>query len=351
MKLKFWFYIIFAPLLGLGLAGLQIYYQLAIWTYDGPQVEFKVSPGESFASVNYRLHKQNLIKNKKIFHRYAQFNHLMTKIKQGNFTIPPGSSMIDIIELLISSKGQTFIKVTIPEGKNLYEIAEILAKKNITPKSDFIKVAKNTHFIEKLGIKAETLEGRLYPETYFFSKGMTPEDVALKFVSTFNEKTSNLDFSQSDLSQEEILTLASIIEKETGASFERPIISGVFHNRLKKGMRLQSDPTTIYGIYERFNGNLKKEHLLEKTPYNTYKINGLPKGPIANPGRKSLEAALQPEKHPFLYFVSKNDGTHIFSKSYKEHKAAVENWQINSRNRKGKSWRDLTEKSTTPNSP
>ena len=150
-----------------------------------------------------------------------------------------------------------------------------------------------------------------------------------------------LDFSRAALDLHSIVILASIVEKETGAKQERPTIAGVFHNRLKKRMRLQSDPTTIYGMYENYRGNLRKEHLLKKTPYNTYKISGLPKGPISNPGIKSIEAALSPTNHSYLYFVSKNDGTHIFTKTYKDHLKAVKKWQLTRRNRVGKSWRDL----------
>ena len=125
----------------------------------------------------------------------------------------------------------------------------------------------------------------------------------------------------------EVVTLASIIEKETGATFERPLISSVFHNRLRKKMRLESDPTVIYGIKD-FNGNLTRKHLKTRTPYNTYKIRGLPAGPIANPGRASLEAALFPEKTKYIYFVSKKDRTHYFSTNLKEHNRAVRKYQL-----------------------
>ena len=160
-------------------------------------------------------------------------------------------------------------------------------------------------------------------------------------VKHFFKKWQTLNLNVSSQKRHDLITLASIIEKETGASFERPTISGVFHNRLKKRMRLQSDPTTIYGIYEKFTGNLRKKHLLQKTPYNTYKIFGLPLGPISNPGLESLKAAITPKKHNYLYFVSKNDGTHKFSRNYKDHLKAVTAFQKNRAARKGKSWRDL----------
>ena len=195
----------------------------------------------------------------------------------------------------------------------------------------------------KLEIPALKLEGYLYPNTYDFNENTPAESVIKTMVREFHKKTQELDFSKSpsSLSKHEVVILASIVEKETGAKRERPIIAGVFHNRLKKKIRLQSDPTTIYGIFENFNGNLRKIHLQQKTPYNTYRINGLPHGPISNPGIDSIKAVLRPTKHNYLYFVSKNDGTHVFSSTYKEHLSAVTKHQKNRRNRMGKSWRNL----------
>jgi UPF0755 protein len=139
----------------------------------------------------------------------------------------------------------------------------------------------------------------------------------------------------------EIVTLASMIEKETGAAFERPLIASVFHNRLKKGMKLQSDPTTIYGIWERYSGNLRRADLLESTPYNTYTVPRLPRGPICAPSREAMIAVLKPEDSANLYFVSRNDGTHVFTKTYEDHLRAVRAFQLDPRAREGKSWRDL----------
>jgi UPF0755 protein len=138
-----------------------------------------------------------------------------------------------------------------------------------------------------------------------------------------------------------VIILASVVEKETGAKVERPMIAGVFTNRLKKNMRLQSDPTTVYGIWSRYKGNIRKADLLELTPYNTYKIPALPLGPISNPSLEAIQAVLNPETHSYLYFVSKNDGTHVFSKTYQDHEKAVEDFQRNSKARQGKSWRNL----------
>ena len=143
------------------------------------------------------------------------------------------------------------------------------------------------------------------------------------------------------MNKHQVIILASVVEKETGAKLERPAIAGVFTNRLKKRMRLESDPTTIYGIWQRYAGNIKKSDLLEMTPYNTYKIPALPFGPISNPSLEAIQAVLHPDTHEYLFFVSKNDGTHIFTKNYQEHLQAVDDFQRNTKARKGKSWRDL----------
>jgi len=335
--------LVLAPLLGITLAGAKIYYSISMWKYSGPDVQFTVKPGEGFSSINYRLNKKELISSAKLFHRYAQINGLMTKFKVGDYIIKKDSTMLDIFSVLIGGKGIT-IKVTIPEGKNLFEIGKILEAKGITKYDDFVKLAKDPDFTTSLGIPASRVEGYLYPETYNFSKNSTPQQVIKNMVSVFKSKTSQLDFSAAPFSKHSVIILASVVEKETGASFERPMIAGVFHNRLKKRMRLQSDPTTIYGIYETYNGNLRKKHLLTKTPYNTYKIPALPQGPISNPGIEAIKATLAPKSHKYIYFVSKNDGTHIFSKSYKDHRHAVNEYQKKRKNRVGKSWRDLKNK-------
>ncbi len=309
-------------------------------SYSGPDVNFKISKGEAFSRINYRLKNQDLISSSRVFHKLAQYNNITEKFKPGSYTITSGMTMSDLQNLFLQGS-RNYIKVTIPEGKNIFEIAEILEANNLATKKNFVQLAKNSDFVQSLGIKAKRIEGYLYPDTYNFEEHMEVRDLIILMVKNFRQKTENLNWENSGFSLHQLVTLASIVEKETGAAFERPIIAAVFLNRLKKRMRLQSDPTTIYGIYENFNGNLRKRHLLEKTPYNTYKIPALPIGPIANPGIEALNAVLNPSDDKYLYFVSKNDGTHIFTRTYKDHLKAVEKWQINRKNRKGKSWRQL----------
>lgn len=331
--------IVLAPLLAAVLIGTHL--SLIFHTsYDGEPTVFKIKPGEGFSRVNYRLLKTGLIPNARLFHYYAKYQDKMESLKAGAYEIPTGANMGDILEILTDGT-PILTRVTIPEGKNLYEIGAILEAKKITPANEFIQEAKSSEWKSKLGGKMPTLEGYLFPETYKFAPETSAKEVIKKMISTFKLKTKDINWSHPFLSKHEIVILASIVEKETGAKWERPLIAGVYLNRLKKPMRLQADPTTIYGIWESYNGNLRKKHLLQKTPYNTYKINGLPLGPIANPSLAAIKAVLNPKKHNYLFFVSKNDGTHVFTENYKKHQAAVREWQLKKKNRAGKSWRDL----------
>ena len=309
-------------------------------SYSGEDQEFTIRPGMGFSKVNHKLSQQGLIDNARIFHYYTKYTDRLDKLKAGTYNIPSGSNMMDILTIL--TEGVPILtKVTIPEGKNMYEIGKLLEKNKITSYKAFVKVCKDKELIKSLKIDAPSLEGYLFPETYMFSKGTPAKEVVQAMLKQFKAVTAGLDLDETFLTAHEVIILASIVEKETGAKVERPTIAGVYINRLHKKMRLQADPTTIYGIWEKYNGNLKKKHLLEKTAYNTYKMSGLPLGPIANPSLAAIKAVLQPQEHDFIYFVSKNDGTHVFTSTYKEHLKAVEYWQKNYRNRKGKSWRDL----------
>jgi UPF0755 protein len=339
MKKAFIISMIAAPMLAAILVSIHL--SILFYTpYSGDTTHFQITPGEGFSSINYRLAKKEIISNARLFHYYVKYKDLLSSFQAGTFEIKQGSHMGDILNLLVFG-APLLESVTIPEGKNIYQIADLLDEKKITTKEEFLKEVKAKENIQLLGIEAESLEGYLFPDTYKFAP-LTPATTVIKtLLEQFYQKTKTINFTHPFLSKHEIIILASVVEKETGAKFERPTIAGVFLNRLKKKMRLQSDPTTIYGIYETYNGNLKKSHLQEFTPYNTYKIPALPIGPICNPSLEAIQAVLNPESHDYLYFVSKNDGTHIFSKTYKDHNDAVTEWQKNPANRKGRSWRDL----------
>ncbi len=341
LKIKLLLGLFLGPIIGLALASFHVY---RLWEvpYVGPSKLFKVAQGDTFAQINYRLYKEGLISNPRLFHYYNRYHQTLNSYKVGTYQIPSGATMASVFEIFIHGTPLT-TNITIPEGKNIYEIGRILEVQKLSTYQEFIKLAKDSEFMHELGVEGGTVEGYLYPETYRFSPEVDAKTIIKTMVGQFKKKTSTLDFSQSKLTPHEVVILASIVEKETGARKERPIIAGVFHNRLKKRMKLQSDPTTIYGIFETFTGNIKKSDLLTKSAYNTYTVEALPAGPISNPGIDAIKAVLYPEKSDYLYFVSNNDGTHTFSATYEEHNLAVINLQKNRRAREGKSWRNLKE--------
>jgi UPF0755 protein len=308
--------------------------------YQGPDATFSVVHGDTFGRVNQRLYEQGLIRDKRLFHYYAKYKDSLTKFRAGSYTIPRGTTMSGVLHTLVFGQ-PNLTSITIPEGKNMYEIAKLLEAAGVTSETDFLEMVQNPDLISQLKIQATSLEGYLYPETYRFAPNTPAKTVAKTMIDLFNRKTESIDFTHPFLNKHQVIILASVVEKETGAKFERPAIAGVFTNRLKKRMRLESDPTTIYGIWQRYTGNIKKADLLEHTPYNTYKVPALPQGPISNPSQEAIHAVLNPEEHDYLFFVSKNDGTHVFTRNYQEHLKAVEDFQKNSRARQGKSWRDL----------
>ncbi len=232
------------------------------------------------------------------------------------------------MDRLVTGRG-IFQTVTIPEGLTVKEIAELLEKMQIVSGDKFIAEAGNTNLLATLGLNEKGLEGYLFPSTYHFTPSTPEKDIIVTMAEQFRKVSLpvlNQRGGMTSLTSHEILTLASIIEKETGIESERPLVSAVFHNRLQRQMPLQSDPTVIYGL-KNFNGNLTRKNLQEPTPYNTYRITGLPPGPICNPGLSSIRAALQPAQVSYIYFVSKNDGTHLFSETIEAHNQAVKTYQ------------------------
>jgi UPF0755 protein len=339
MKNKLIFFLFVAPILGLAMVAAHIYFFYWQWSYQGPSVDFEVKSGETFAQINYRLSKSGLISNPRIFHHFTRYKNQVNRINQGIFQVNPGMKMEDVLALL-TGPGKLPM-VVLPEGKNLYEYAAIFEDAKITTKEDFIKSCFKYEILNEFGITSQSAEGFLFPNSYRFAPSTPADTVVKSLIKSFFEQTDQLPWEMSKWSKEQVVTLASVVEKETGAAWERGRIAGVFMNRLKKGMMLQSDPTTIYGIWKRFNGNLRKSDLQETTPYNTYKIKGLPQGPIANPGLAAIKAVLEPEQNNYIFFVSKNDGTHVFSESLGQHNRAVDYYQKNPAQRKGKSWRQL----------
>jgi UPF0755 protein len=290
-----------------------------------------IKKGMPLKKISVMLEQEGIIRNRHFFVGIATILGKKAGIKAGEYEFHTRMLPLEVLDVLV--KGQVKLHlVTIAEGFTLHQIAQLLEELSIVGKEVFLQKASSPAFISSLGLPAgvgSTLEGYLFPDTYHLFREMDPEEVIQIMVRKF-KKVFNPDLasraSQLGISQGEAVILASIIEKETPLSEEKPLISAVFHNRLKKKMPLQSDPTVIYGI-RNFNGNLTKEDLLRPTPYNTYLVNGLPPTPICNPGKDSIHAALYPASVPYLYFVSKNDGSHYFSYGIEEHNQAVWRYQ------------------------
>jgi len=288
-----------------------------------------IRQGQGFAAVSETIFHAGIIHNPSKFKLLARLRGHDKDIKAGEYRLSSSMSPSEILETIVEGKFYLH-RLTIPEGSNLYQVASLVSMAGLCTESEFITAATDASLLRKLGLEAETFEGYLFPDTYYFQKGAPPDSIIKTMVRRFRivfKPEWSRAAGKLGLSVHQVLTLASIIEKETGAAFERPIISSVFHNRLKKGMRLETDPTVIYGI-KNFDGNLTRNHLETPTLYNTYKIYGLPPGPIANPGAKAIEAALFPAKTDFLYFVSKKDTTHQFSTNIADHNQAVRKYQL-----------------------
>lgn len=303
--------------------------QPAAQTKDDQKIIVMVEPGYGLVKVAAVLERKGLITAPLKFRWVARIYGLDKGIKAGEYELSSNMTPMQIIETI--TKGRIRLhRVTIPEGFNAAQIAAAVAQAGFGDAESFLAAARNPDLLKRLSIPADSAEGYLFPDTYLFAKGtgvdkiietMTAHLMA-HITAKWQARADELGFSM-----HEIVTLASIIEKETANPQERKLISSVFHNRLKKKMRLETDPTVIYGI-KAFDGNLTRKHLNTLTPYNTYMISGLPPGPIASPGAAALEAALYPEKTDYLFFVSKNDATHHFSTNLKEHVEAVRKYQL-----------------------
>ena len=234
----------------------------------------------------------------------------------------------EVLEILQEGR-ILFRTATIPEGHTTFQIAELLDNLGFANRETFLQLAFDKQCVSELKIEADNLEGYLFPNTYNIHRGMNEKEIIWEMVEEFWQvMTPDLqeEIRQKGFTIHEIVTLASIIEKEAQVGEERELISAVYNNRLKIKMKLDSDPTVIYGL-KNFNGNLTKADLQSESPYNTYRRRGLPPGPIANPGEASILAAIHPADVKYLYFVSRNDGTHEFSNSYREHIRAVRKYQ------------------------
>lgn len=312
-----------------------IVYCLAVWfgTYPSApasavgEITVLIPRGAGVRQIGRILAEHDLPTGDIRFLLLAKLTGNARRLKAGEYRFPPQATPLQILAML--QQGMMVRETaTIPEGLTIDEIGALLAAEGWVDPQRFATLARDREFIRTQGLAVDSLEGYLFPDTYILTRGDTDAEEILalmtrRFLAVWQELAGG---GTPAMPRHQIVTLASIVEKETGDSAERPLIARVFLNRLSLGMRLQSDPTVIYGLTG-FDGDLTTAHLRQATPYNTYVIDGLPPGPICNPGRAAMEAVMRPAVSTHLFFVSKNDGSHVFSTTLDEHNRAVNTYQ------------------------
>lgn len=296
---------------------------------EGPPAIVYIEPRTGVQGIVERLHAAGVIRSRWAFLVVAYVEGSLTRLQAGEYEFTRGMSLLEILHRLESGRVITH-QVTIPEGFSAQEIAQLLASERLVDAGRFMALVRDPDLAGRLGMPAASLEGYLFPDTYRLSRGMGEEEVLRIMVARFRQMLPpdfDAQAERLNLDPRGMVTLASLIEKEAKQDRERPLISAVFYNRLRRNMPLQSDPTAVYGMASA-RRRVRAVDLQRKTPYNTYLNAGLPPGPIANPGLASLLAALHPARVNFLYFVAKNDGSHFFSRTLEQHLQAVRSYQI-----------------------
>jgi UPF0755 protein len=293
--------------------------------------EVQVSEGMSFKAISAALKKEGLIRYRGYFEIIGRLQGISRRVRAGYYGLSTNMSLWEVLDNL--RKGRIIeYEVVIPEGYNLYQIGWTLSGTPlINEPHEFIDLVKNKEYVHSLGVEADSLEGYLFPDTYYLPKGIKLEDIPRKmvqrykavFTDSIGKRARELGFTE-----HQIITLASIVEKEAKVAGERKLISAVYHNRLKQGMKLQADPTAVYGT-KAWITKITAQDLKRKSPYNTYLHKGLPPGPIANPGEGAILAALYPESVDYLFFVAQGDGSHYFSKDFGAHEKAIGRYRTN----------------------
>ncbi len=288
-----------------------------------------IPKGASLSEIGEILYDNNVVSSKLLFKLVAMIRGEQRNVKAGDYQLKTSSDAGEVLDLLISGKTLVY-SVTIPEGYNIFQVSDLLEQKGLATRKEILNLAQDEAFMKELGVETCSLEGVLFPDTYLMrpSEKGSSKAIVKKMVNRFKQ-VYDLNVKEAaeknGWSLAQVITLASLIEKEAKAN-EHALVSAVFHNRLRKNMRLQSDPTVIYGI-KPMGAKITRADLDRKHPYNTYQISGLPPGPIANPGKDSLIAAVNPANVDYLYFVSKNDGSHQFSSNLADHNRWVNLYQ------------------------
>jgi UPF0755 protein len=324
--------------LGSGFALALSLAHLLVFAPAGPgggPASVRVPAGSNLRQIARALADAGVVASPRAFVLAARIAGLDRQLRPGDYRFEPGLSFPSQLRALRDGRGR-IAAITIPEGWRIEQIAERLAAAGVCARDAFLPATRDRVLLEELAIPGPSAEGFLFPETYALQLPTSPADVIRAMHRQFEKVWGELTAGSAPpaLTPLATVTLASIVERETAAPEERPLVAAVFLNRLRLGMPLQADPTVIYGM-DAFDGNIRRRDLTAANPYNTYVNRGLPPGPIANPGRESLAAVLMPASADFLYFVARNDGTHQFSRSLAEHNRAVQRYQVAAGRRRG----------------
>lgn len=287
----------------------------------------KIVKGDNLRTAASKLEENSVVFNKYMFIALGRILGYQDNLIPGEYKFSNGLTYLNVLNTVTDPSVIRYMTLTIPEGLNIKQIGRLLQRQAGLDSARFVEEAKNDSLIKLLGLGAGSLEGYLFPDTYQFSFGglNREREVIQVLASAFRKKITpeiRLKMEEKDISLTELITMASIIEGETRYEPEKKIIAGVYYNRIKKGMRLEADPTVQYGLPEP-KKRLMYSDLKYPSPYNTYLIKGLPPGPINNPGMSSILAALEPAEHKYLYFVAKGDGSHRYAENYEEHKKNI----------------------------
>ncbi len=314
------------------LASLLLWYLFCLFVPpgDGSVVsDVSFPPGSGIRRLAAELKGKGVIRSSWHFFILTRLRGDAHRLKAGEYRFTDGMAPDKILGKIVAGDVD-FRKFALPEGYSIYQVAELLGQKGYVDKEKFLKKCRDKALLLRLAIGADSVEGYLYPATYNIVRNVSEEQLIEQMVSQFRKVSGEWATGNGGggLSRQEVVTLASLIEKEAVTPAERPLIASVFLNRLKVGMPLQSDPTAVYGM-RAFGGKVTKADVVRKSPYNTYVIKGLPPGPIGNPGIDAIRAVLNPAKSDYYYFVARQDGTHYFSLTLDEHNRAVRNYLKN----------------------
>ena len=300
--------------------------------FSGDEVFVELPAGTSVSGMAQRLADAGVVSDPMTFRIAARLSGADRQLQAGEYRFSEPMSAFQVVTKI--AEGDVFTRpITFPEGLTIKEMAVVFEKGGLGSASAFEKAATNTTLAAGFDPGARSLEGYLFPSTYAIGRQGGADATVRAMVEAFDrafDPELRAEAAARGMSVREVVTLASLIEKETAQATERPIVSGVYHNRLKRRIPLQCDPTVVYALMRagKWTGNISKQDLQIKSPFNTYVYPGLPPGPIASPGRASIDAAIHPADVPYLYFVSRNDGTHVFAETLAEHNRNVEKWQV-----------------------